>query len=108
MSRRKIQDDSDEDFLEDVNPFDLLGEGWHTSEDEEDEEARLYAQIRRAWIYMDVLCVGDWGGRMKGFLGYAWDGSRVNDWEEEELSLRDHVLLVMDSMRAERARCATP
>lgn len=104
----KIQDDSDGDSLEDVNPFDLLDEmGWHASdeEDDEEEEDEWDIEVFRANIWLDVLCVGNWGGRLSG---YAWDGSREDDREGDELSLVEHVHLVMDSMRAERARCAMP
>jgi hypothetical protein len=102
--------DEDED-----NPFELLEMmGWQLADQEDDEDdeddededededeewdENLY--FLRQWMLASSF--GDWGGYANGL---EWDGSRdlSDQCEAADVSLFEHVRLVMDMRGAERA-----
>lgn len=97
------------------NPFDLFESlGWQISDEDDDENSEAEDDESLDWDH-DVYWAnywllssrfGDWGQFANGL---ACDGSRdLSDIEEsDELSLFEHVRLVMD-MRSEARRDSQP
>lgn len=100
------------------NPFDFLESlGWHTSaqeddseddsEDDDDSQDEWDEDVYLASHWMNAFSLGNWGQFADGV---ACDGSRdpSDEPESDELSLFDHIRLVMTSRRAARLDSQVP